>query len=235
MTDRRNDHGQPIGPDVPGWTGRAPIPRTAMQGRYCDMVPLETSHAADLHGAYSADKTGAIWTYMPTGPFSSLSEVEAWVKTCSQSTDPLFFAIIDKRNGKAIGVASFLRMAPANGVAEVGYIAFSPSLQKTPMATEAMYLMMHRVLGDLGYRRYEWKCDALNAASRAAAARLGFSYEGTFRQALVYKGRNRDTAWFSIIDSEWPPIRTAMETWLNPANFDENGQQRHSLSHFMPR
>ncbi len=234
MTARRNDHGQPIGPEVPGWTGCAPIPRTAMQGHYCDVVPLETSHSADLHTAYSADKTGALWTYMPTGPFNSMSEVEAWVKTCSQSTDPLFFAIIDKRNSKAIGVASFLRMDPANGVAEVGYIAFSPALQKTPMATEAMYLMMRRVLGELGYRRYEWKCDALNAASQAAAKRLGFGYEGTFRQAIVYKGRNRDTAWFSIIDKDWPRIQTAFENWLAPDNFDDNGLQRQRMNALMP-
>lgn len=234
MTDRRNDHDQPIGPDVPGWTGCASIPRTAMQGHYCDVVPLETSHSADLHTAYSADKTGALWTYMPTGPFGSLAEVTDWVKACSQSTDPLFVAIIDKRNSKAIGVASFLRMDPANGVAEVGYIAFSPALQKTPMATEAMYLMMRRVLGELGYRRYEWKCDALNAASQAAAKRLGFSYEGTFRQAIVYKGRNRDTAWFSIIDKDWPRIQTAFENWLAPDNFDDNGLQRQRLNALMP-
>ncbi len=234
MTDRRNDHGQPIGPDVPDWTGCAPIPRTAMHGQYCDVVPLESDHARDLHTAYSADKTGALWTYMPTGPFGSLAEVTDWVKACSQSTDPLFFAIIDKRSGRAIGVASFLRMDPANGVAEVGYIAFSPALQKTPMATEAMYLMMRRVLGELGYRRYEWKCDALNAASQAAAKRLGFSYEGTFRQAIVYKGRNRDTAWFSIIDKDWPRIQTAFENWLAPDNFDDNGLQRQRLNALMP-
>ena len=233
MTVRKNKKGQPIGNEVPGWAGCREIPRTAMHGQYCDVVPLDPAHATDLHTAYATDKTGTLWTYMPVGPFGSLTEVKSWVAECSQSSDPLFFAITDKRNGRAIGVASFLRMDPANGVAEVGYIAFSPALQKTPMATEAMYLMMRRVLGELGYRRYEWKCDALNEPSRKAAERLGFSYDGLFRQAVVYKGRNRDTAWFSILDKDWQPIKAALEAWLDTTNFDENGIQRQSLSHFL--
>jgi RimJ/RimL family protein N-acetyltransferase len=230
MTDDTNDQGQPIGAPVPNWTGCAPIPRTPMRGRTCDVIPLAPSHSAGLHAAFSADQTGTLWTYMPAGPFADEAAYAAWVDDACQSSDPLFFAIIDKSSGKPVGVASFLRIQPENGVAEVGYITFSPALQRTVMATEAMYLMMVRVFDDLGYRRYEWKCDALNAASRKAAARLGFSYDGLFKQALVYKGRNRDTAWFSILDKDWPRIKSCFENWIAPENFDDAGQQRHPLA-----
>lgn len=203
-----------------------------MHGIYCDVVPLQTTHAADLFAAYSLNETGALWTYMPSGPFASLQDITLWITDCSRSTDPLFFAIVDKATGKPTGVASFLRIQPQNGVAEVGYIAFSPLLQRTPMATEAMFLMMRRIFDELGYRRYEWKCDALNASSRAAAARLGFQYEGIFRQAVVYKGRNRDTAWFSIVDGEWPQLKSGFERWLAPDNFDHSGLQIQKLTYF---
>ena len=230
MTTHLNPQGQPIGAPVPDWTGCAPIPRTPMQGRTCDVVPLDTKHSAALHAAFSQDKTGTLWTYMPTGPFTSEADYADWMAKAVDSKDPLFFAVINKANGMPVGVASFLRIQPENGVAEVGYITFSPALQRTVMATEAMYLMMKRVLGELGYRRYEWKCDALNAPSRQAAARLGFQYDGLFKQALVYKGRNRDTAWFSILDRDWPLLQKGYEAWLDPANFDDDGQQRMSLS-----
>ncbi len=226
---RHNALGQPIGAPVPHWAGAGPIPHTPMRGRYCDVIPLTTAHGDDLFDAYSLDQTGAVWTYMPSGPFADRAMFDAWLDTCCASTDPLFFSVLDKTSGKAIGVASFLRIQPDNGVAEVGYIAFSPLLQRTRMATEAMYLMMRRVFAELGYRRYEWKCDALNAPSRKAAARLGFSYDGLFKQALVYKGRNRDTAWFSILDQDWPQIKVALEAWLDPSNFDADGQQKASL------
>lgn len=147
--------------------------------------------------------------------------------------DPLFHAVIDKRTEKAVGFATFMRIDPVMGVIEVGNINFAPILQRTPAATEAMFLMMQRVFNELGYRRYEWKCDNLNAPSHKAAKRLGFTYEGLFRQALVYKGRNRDTAWFSIIDSEWPALEAAFTGWLDVANFDEGGQQIKSLGEFM--
>ena len=225
MNTRVNDQGQPIGDPVPNWTGCAPIPRTPIHGRTCDVVPLEQEHSAALYDAFSQDKTGTLWTYMPTGPFASEADYATWVAGVVNSKDPLFFAVIDKSNSHPIGVASFLRIQPDNGVAEVGYITFAPALQRTVMATEAMYLMMKRVLGDLGYRRYEWKCDALNAPSRQAAARLGFQYDGLFKQALVYKARNRDTAWFSILDHDWPRIKAGFTAWLDPTNFDENGQQ----------
>lgn len=230
MTRHKNAQGQPIGAPVPDWQGCQPVPHTPMRGRTCDVVPLQTAHAAALHAAFSADETGALWTYMPTGPFQSEADYADWVAEASTSQDPLFFAIIDKTDARPVGVASFLRIQPQNGVVEVGHITFAPALQRTVMATEAMYLMMKRALGELGYRRYEWKCDALNAPSRRAAARLGFQYDGLFRQALVYKGRNRDTAWFSILDQDWPRVSTAFETWFDPANFDGAGKQRSALS-----
>src|SRR5205823_10297923 len=153
----------------------------------------------------------------------------AWMRERCMSDDPLFFAIRPKSDNKPAGVASYLRIAPASGSIEVGHILYSPSLQRTPAATEAMFLMMQRAF-ELGYRRYEWKCDALNAKSRAAAQRLGLSFEGIFRQATVYKGRNRDTAWFAAIDQEWPELQVAFRRWLDPGNFDETGQQRVRLS-----
>ena len=232
MTQRINDHGQPIGEDVPGWTGAPPIPHSPIHGTRCDIVPLSMDHASDLFTSYAADQTGALWTYMPVGPFDDAASFANWMNGACNSRDPLFFAIIDKASGQPRGIASYLRIDPANGVAEVGFIAFAPALQRTVIATEAMFLMMRRIFDELGYRRYEWKCDALNGPSQTAARRLGFSYDGLFRQAVVYKGRNRDTAWFSILDRDWPRIRHAFESWLAPENFDTEGQQRASLRSF---
>ncbi|WP_342076601.1 GNAT family protein [Yoonia sp. SS1-5] len=229
MSDYENAFGQPIGAPLTQWRGCAPMPTTPIVGRYCDVVPLNPAHGDDLFATYQSDSTGTIWTYMPSGPFEQRRDFDDWMAANCASTDPLFFVIIDKANGKAAGITSFLRIVPAHGVVEVGYISFGPALKQTRAATEAMYLMMRRALGELGYRRYEWKCDALNAASRKAALRLGFTYEGTFRQATVYKNRNRDTAWFSVLDHEWPAREAAFEAWLEPENFDEMARQRRSL------
>ncbi len=228
---RRNEFGQPIGAPVPGWTERPRPPRSPMIGRYCRVEPVEIArHAADLWAAYAEDKEGRVWTYMPLGPFSSERDYRAWLEKAAALDDPMQHAIVDGPSGRAVGVATFMRIDPPVGVIEVGGIAYSPRLQRTRASTEAMYLMMRRAFDELGYRRYEWKCDALNAPSRAAAERLGFRFEGIFRQALVYKGRNRDTAWFSILDSEWPSLRAGFERWLDPANFDAEGGQRERLS-----
>ena len=167
--------------------------------------------------------------FAPYGPFDSFENYQEWLKTTRSGDDPLFHAIVTENSQKAIGVASFLRTQSDIGVLEVGHIHFSPLLQKTPVATEAMFLMMSRVFDELGYRRYEWKCDALNTPSRKAAQRLGFIYEGTFRQATIYKNRNRDTAWFAILDKDWPSLKKTFQTWLNPENFDANDQQKLSL------
>ncbi len=227
-----NEFGQPVGEPVPNWTERPRPPRTPMSGTYCRVEPLDVAHAADLHAAYAADTDGRMWTYLPYGPFASPDEYAGWIERRQAEDEPIFFAIVV--DGRALGVASYLRINEANGSVEVGHLAYSPALQRTTAATEAMYLMMRRAFDELGYRRYEWKCDSLNAPSRAAAERLGFVYEGTFRQAWVRRGRNRDDTWFSIIDSEWPALRTAFETWLDPGNFDEDGRQRRSIASCRP-
>ncbi len=231
MSMPTNALGQPIGFAVDGWTARPRPPRDAMEGRYCRVEPIDPErHAADLHAANSEDGEGRIWTYMSYGPFETAADYRAWVERDCLGDDPLFHAVVGVESGRAVGVASYLRIEPAVGVIEVGHINYAPPLQRTIASTEAMFLMMRRVFDELGYRRYEWKCDALNARSRSAAARLGFRYEGIFRQATIYKGRNRDTAWFAITDKEWPALKVCYERWLDPANFDGGGSQRESLS-----
>jgi RimJ/RimL family protein N-acetyltransferase len=225
-----NPIGQPIGTPVPDWKPRSHPPREVMAGRYCRLEPVDPPrHAAALHRANALDRDGAMWTYLPYGPFESEADYRAWMERACLGDDPLFFAIVDLESDTPVGLAAYLRIDRANGVIEVGHLAYSPRLQRTRAATEAMFLMMARAF-ELGYRRYEWKCNSLNQPSRDAAQRLGFSYEGTFRQAVVVKGRNRDTAWYSIIDGEWPALRTAFEQWLAPENFDASGGQRTSLS-----
>jgi RimJ/RimL family protein N-acetyltransferase len=201
-----------------------------MRGRHCWLEPLDAdAHAKDLWDANSLDVEQRNWTYLTHGPYEDANEYAAWVRRAAAGDDPLFFAVVDAATRRAVGVASYLRIAPDAGSIEVGHINYSPLLQRRPGATEAMYLMMRHAF-ELGYRRYEWKCDALNLPSRAAAQRLGLSFEGVFRQALVYKGRNRDTAWYAAIDREWPALEAAFERWLAPDNFDEAGRQRISLS-----
>jgi RimJ/RimL family protein N-acetyltransferase len=225
-----NPLGQPIGVALPGW---APPPRphaTLIEGRYCRLERLDaTRHAVALHAANAASADDRSWTYMNFGPFADAAAHERWVRDSATKIDPWFYAIVDHESGAASGVASYMRITPESGSIEVGSIHYAPRLARTRAATEAMYLMMAHAF-DLGYRRYEWKCDALNAPSRRAAARLGFAYEGTFRQATVYKGRNRDTAWYAMTDGDWPTVRTALETWLAPDNFDLDGNQKNPLT-----
>lgn len=231
-TTQTNLFNQPIGFALPQWTPPPIPPRTPLVGRFCRVEPLSAEHhAAALYGANTADP-GPMWTYLPYGPFASYGAYKEWVEENERSSDPRFYAIVDNRTNQPSGVAAYLRIDQRNGVIEVGHIAYAPRLRRTAAATEAMYLMMKEVFA-LGYRRYEWKCDALNAPSRAAAQRLGFRYEGTFRQAVIYKGRNRDTAWFALTDQDWPVVETAFAQWLAPENFDEQGQQRVSLSSLM--
>lgn len=226
MNARQNEYQQPIGPPVSGWMPRPLPPRSAMLGRYCRVEPVDVQrHAADLYQAYSEAADGRDWTYLFVGPFTEFASYRDYLAKATAGNDPLHHAIIDLASGKAVGTAALMRIEPAHGVIEVGHIVYSPRLQRTPAATEAMFLLLRRVFDELGYRRYEWKCDANNERSRAAAARYGFHFEGIFRQAIVYKERNRDTAWFSIIDSEWPAIRNGFERWLAPANFDAKGKQ----------
>ncbi len=234
MSEIKNELGQPIGFPVPGWQRREHPRGALMQGNYCRLEPIDAErHAADLFAAFSLDQDAYNWTYLPYGPFQSEAELRDWVETTCVGDDPCFFSVIDLASGKAVGVASYLRIDPNNGVIEVGHIHFSPLIQARPISTEAMYLMMRQVFDVLGYRRYEWKCDALNQPSCNAAQRLGFMFEGIFRQAVMYKGRNRDTAWYSIVDHEWPLARTVFERWLAPDNFDNDGKQRERLSALM--
>ena len=230
MAQHLNELGQPVGAPLPDWRRPPRPPREAMQGRFCRLEALDPArHADDLHRANALDADARHWTYLPYGPFADLAAYREWMRESCLGDDPLFFAVVDLATGRAAGVASWLRVDPANGSIEVGHLRFSSLLQRRPAATEAMYLMMRRAF-ELGYRRYEWKCDALNAPSRAAALRLGFSYEGIFRQATVIKRRSRDTAWFAVTDGDWPALEAAFRRWLDPANFDAEGRQRVRLS-----
>jgi RimJ/RimL family protein N-acetyltransferase len=232
---RYNEFGQPIGASLPGWSARPWPPQSPIDGRFCRVEPLDCErHAADLFAANGADAEGRNWTYLPSGPFANFELYRASLTAALRRERALAHAIIERDGGRAVGVASYLAIDPENGTIEIGAINYSPRLQRRPAATEAMYLLMRRVFDELGYRRYEWKCDSLNAPSRAAAQRLGYCFEGLFRQAVVYKGRSRDTAWYSVIDGEWPTLRAAFERWLDPSNFDADGRQRASLASFRP-
>jgi RimJ/RimL family protein N-acetyltransferase len=225
-----NSAGQPIGPAVPGWTARPRPPRTPMTGRYVNVEPLSLEHhAGALYRAYSEAPDARDWTYLSVERPAGEAAFQAYVTRLSESADPLHHAVVDRAGSQALGTAAFMRIEPAHGVVEVGSIAFAPALQRTRAGTEAMFLMMRRAFEELGYRRYEWKCDSLNAPSRAAALRYGFTFEGIFRKAIIYKGRNRDTAWYAITDEEWPRIRAGFEAWLAPDNFDAEGRQRRRL------
>ncbi|AYZ62284.1 N-acetyltransferase [Burkholderia multivorans] len=226
-----NAYQQPVGQPLPDWSARPRPQPVTLHGRHCRIEPLDAErHAADLYAAYASAPDGRNWTYLAHGPYADEASYRAYAHTAAASTDPMHFAVIDVASGRAVGTLALMRIDPANGVIEVGSVTFSPALQRTPISTEAQYLLMRHVFDTLGYRRYEWKCDSLNAPSRKAAERLGFRYEGTFRQALVYKGRNRDTAWYSIVDGEWPALAAAFDAWLSPANFDGEGAQRASLA-----
>ena len=211
------------------WQPRAIPSPEILNGRYVTLVPLSAEkHAADLWtGVEGHDE---VWDYLSEGPFASEADMQRAIKAKEAGTAARFLAIVPRSSGKAEGYASYMRIDPANGVIEVGNILMTPSLQKTTAATEAMYLMARHVFEDLGYRRYEWKCNSNNSPSRRAALRYGFTFEGIFRQHMVIKNRNRDTAWFSMLDSEWPARKTAFEAWLDPANFQAEGRQRQSLA-----
>ncbi len=226
-----NEHGQRIGLPVPDWVARRRPEPGPFEGRYCAVVPLRPEHADDLFEPCSGPGTESLWTYLAGlgGPFPDAAALAAGLRGVVADPATVSVAVTDP-HGTALGWASYMRIDEANGSVEVGGILFGTVLQRTRAATEAMYLMARHAFEDLGYRRYEWKCDTLNAPSVAAARRLGFAFEGTFRNAVVYKGRSRDTAWFSITDAEWPALATAYERWLSPENFDAAGAQRSSLS-----
>ncbi len=229
-----NEFNQPIGDPLPdGWQPPPHPPREALEGRYVTVTPLNLDQqAADLFEADANDRTGEGWTYLPYGPFSKLQDFKDWMAATCFNNDPQFYAYVSNETGKAAGWGSYLRIKTKEGSIEAGHIRLTPLLQRTPMATEAMHLKIKNAF-ELGYRRFEWKCDSLNAPSCRAAERLGFTFEGIFRQATHYRGRNRDTAWYAIIDQDWPDIRAAHEAWLAPENFDRDGQQKAPLGAFI--
>jgi RimJ/RimL family protein N-acetyltransferase len=202
--------------------------RVPLVGTRVRLEPLDP--ARQLDDLFEAASDGALWDYMPYGPFTDREAFAAHLEAQAASEDPLFLAVVDRASGRALGVVSYLRIEPAHGVIEIGHIWFGRELQRTPQATEAIYLLARHAFDDLGNRRFEWKCNAANEGSKAAARRFGFTYEGTFRQHQIVKGRNRDTAWFSIVDSEWPGVQAGFEAWLAPANFDKGGRQRRTLA-----
>jgi RimJ/RimL family protein N-acetyltransferase len=221
-----------VGPPVdPLPSGQRPE-RAALVGAHVRLEPVEPgAHAESLYRlSHARPEDAVLWTYLAYGPFEDQAAFERWLAERARSRDPLFFAIVPQDSGAAAGMASYMNIVPANGTIEIGHIWFAPPLQKSRAASEAIYLLARHVFDELGYRRLEWKCDALNQPSMRAARRFGFTYEGTFRQHMVVKGRNRDTAWFALLDREWPAVRSAFERWLAPANFDAAGRQRSALS-----
>jgi RimJ/RimL family protein N-acetyltransferase len=235
---RRNAFGQPIGEPLPCWTARQwPAPRS-LAGDHCRLAPLSPAHAEPLYRAVVDGSDDGIWTYLSFGPFGNAGRdgaagFEAIVRNLVADPGVSSFAIIDPEDAAPTGMASFHRIEPQMGCLEIAQLLYAPRLQRTTAATEAVTLLAAYAFDDLGYRRLEWKCDALNAPSRRAALRLGFRYEGLFRKATVYKGRSRDTAWFAITDSDWPAVRDAHRRFLDPENFDGEGRQRRSLSEIM--
>jgi len=218
--------GNPVGQAIPDWQGCHRLPDATMTGRTCALLPYDPSLAPGLFNAFSRDG-GGMWTYLPFGPFGSPKDLADSIETYQRHRDFQTFVIV--KDEQPLGFASFLRYDCMNGSVEVGGVTFSPALRRTVMATEAMFLMMKTVF-EHGYRRYEWKCDQLNRPSNLAALRLGFQFEGVFRNAVTTKGRRRDTAWYAVIVEDWPEVRARLEAWLDPGNFDEHGRQRQRLS-----
>lgn len=228
-----NQHGQQVGEVVPDWEGRPGPEPVALDGSYVRVVPLTSAHYADLFAAVCGPDDDALWTYRPIARPQSLPDLWMHLAGVLENTNQLTFALIPTegpRAGKASGIASLMRVDPSTGQVEVAGVLYSSTLQRTRAATEAIHLLMRYAMDDLRYRRFEWKCDSLNEPSRRAAARLGFTYEGRFRHHMITQGRNRDTDWFSVTDTEWPDVRAAHAAWLDPSNFDDSGQQRTQLA-----
>ena len=228
-----NELGQPIGDALPNFKPGDLPKMERLEGRYVIVECLsKDKHGADLYEVYGPDSPADMWTYLFQNPVQSQEEWSALLDQMLTAQDRFYYAIVDKESGKALGTFALMRINRGSRVNEVGSVTYSPQLKRTRLATEAQYLLARYVFEELEYRRYEWKCDALNQPSRYAAERLGFIYEGTFRQAVVYKGRNRDTDWLAMIDKAWPAVKIRLEKWLSPDNFDENGQQIKALSDF---
>lgn len=223
---QKNQFGQLLGTLVENWSPRQKLAKTIMQGRYCVLEPIEINkHAVKLFNVLAIDNQGESWTYLPYGPFDTFNEFKDWLAITMSDNDTLLYAILDAKTQEPTGISGYLRMNPEHGVIEIGHLHFSALLKRTSLATETIYLMLRHAFDEQGYRRCEWKCNNLNEPSRQAAERFGFTFEGIFRQNYVFKNRNRDTAWFSIIDSEWPALKEKFEKWLHPNNFCAAGKQ----------
>lgn len=217
------------------WSPVARPGRESLRGSRVTLRPVRPDDAEDLYAvSHPPEGDPTIWTYLFDGPYESPEQMRAMLESAAQGDDPLYFAVVPNSDGRAAGAASYMRITPEHGVIEIGNIWFGVGLRRTAAATEAIFLLAHHVFDDLGYRRLEWKCNAMNAGSRRAAERFGFTFEGVFRHHLVIKGRNRDTAWYAIVDDEWPAIRRAYEAWLAPENFDGDGRQGQRLEQLMP-
>lgn len=213
------------------WSARPCVQRQALTGHYARLEPLDAErHGSDLWAALQGDE--AVWTYMAYGPFADRAGFMQWLAEQARQNDPLSFAVVDQRDGRALGRVAFMAIRPDHGVVETGHIFFSKALQRSRIATEAVFLQLDHAFS-LGYRRFEWKCDARNEASRRAALRFGFTFEGIFRQHMMVKGKNRDTAWFALLDHEWPARRVAFCRWLAEGNFDQHGNQRNKMNDFV--
>ncbi len=223
------DASTPIGPPVDPAPAQRPQ-RRAFDGAYVRLEPHDVNHAHDLYEATHGQDRDAIWRYLFTGPYADFAAFEKYVAAGSQSSDPMLWAVIDRKTGKAVGALTLMRIEPGHRVIEIGGITFGTPLQRTCGSTEAIYILARHIFEDLGYRRFEWKCDHFNAPSRRAALRFGFVYEGLFRQHMIVKARSRDTAWYSMLDTEWPARKAAFEAWLSPSNFDAAGRQKVSLA-----
>ncbi|HED3852893.1 GNAT family protein [Enterobacter soli] len=224
-----NQFGQPIGEELVDWQPRQHPDRVGLNGRYCRLEPLRVEHAGALFAAYQQAEDTRSWTWLLREPDTTIAEYSQWIASVCELSDPIHFAVIDNQTQLPVGSLALMRIDPKNGVVEVGHVHFSPLMSRSPLSTEAQYLLMRYVFDELGYRRYEWKCNSLNEPSRRAALRLGFQYEGRFRQALVVKGHNRDTDWFSILDKEWQALECAFQNWLATDNFTADGKQIRSL------
>jgi RimJ/RimL family protein N-acetyltransferase len=217
--------------DLSNWTARPRPQRRVHEGRYVRLEPLDVArHGGQLFEASNTIDAERLWQYAADGPYRDRASFEPWLQKAAASEDPLMFAIIDRATGRVEGRQTFLRIVPEHGVIEIGYILYGPKIARTRVATEAFYLFAAHAFDDLGYRRFEWKCDNANEPSKIAALRFGFTFEGIFRQHMIYKGRNRNTAWFSMLDGEWPARKRAFQDWLAPENFDSDGRQKSRLN-----
>lgn len=233
QTSSVNEYGQPIGARVPGWQPREPAQKVTLKGRFCRLEPLALEHSAALFDAWHRIADERDWTYFSSSRPSTRQGCDALIAANAACADPLHFAVISTATGRAVGSVALMRLDPANGVLEIGWVNWSPLMKRSPLGTEAIALLLGYTFETLSYRRCEWKCHSMNLASNQAALRLGFVYEGTFRQAVVVKGRNRDTCWYSIIDSEWPALAQGLRGWLAAENFTADGRQFRPLGAFI--